>query len=105
MMNMKVLTLTGAAQQLHPAVGVLLQDDRALWLSLQPDTANANPVYIGNSATTTAANSFVRLEAATATVPPAPWQISETIPGQSVTSVALRLSDLYVFGTNGEKLH
>lgn len=105
MMNMKVLTLTGSAQQLHTAVGVLLQDDRTLWLSIQPDTANASPAYIGNSATTSSSNCFVRLEAAAATVPPAPWQISEAIPGPAATSSILRLSDLYVIGANGEKLH
>lgn len=105
MMNMKVVTLNGAVQQLHTALGVLAQNDMVIWLSLQPGSANANPVYVGSTDATTSSNYFVRLEAAAATVPPAPWQISEAMPNQSVTSLSLRLEDLFVIGTNAEKLH
>lgn len=103
MMNMKVVTLSGAAQQLSTVLGVLLPNDSVIWLSLQPNGANANPVYVGNSATTSSTNYFVRLEAAAATIPPAPWQISEALP--PTVTLAVRLSELYVNGTNAEKLH
>lgn len=68
---------------------------------LQPDGANANPIYIaGDNQVPTTANYGWRLEKATTGVPPAPFVIGEFDVGGP-----LRLSNFTVLGTNAEVLH
>lgn len=97
------VTLTGTSNALN--LGTLIRETagittnplvRLLWL--QPDGANAGPVYVGgpNVATTNG----LYLEAAVSTVPPAPFKVSD---GEMPAGV-LDLGSIYVTGTNNEKL-
>lgn len=105
MVRHAVLTLSGAAQQLSsmlipdlPAKALGQPGLVQLWL--QPDGANANPVYIGGDDTVSASNYGIRLEAGATGVPPAP--ISLTTPQGHPKY--LTLADIWVFGTNTQKL-
>lgn len=88
------LTLTGVAQVLPTSV----TPGAVRWLSMQPDAANANPVYLGGTGVT-AANYGTRIPAPVAGVPPPPHIIGEFQDGM------VRLDAFYVIGTNTEKLH
>jgi len=94
------LTLNGSAQQLSTVLSNAARDDIP-WqqLHIQPDAANANPVYVGTASTVSSSSHGVRLPAASGGVPPAPYIFEAVGQGQ------LRLSALYVLGTNAEKLH
>lgn len=93
-----VLTLDGTAQRLSSLYASADLDVPVQVVMLQADGANANPIFVGGSgAVTTSAWGF-RIEKATATVPPVPVIIA-------VERMAIRLSDLWVIGTNTEKLH
>lgn len=94
------LTLTGSAQQLSSVLSDAARDNIP-WQSLhiQPDAANANPVYVGTTSSVSSSSHGVRLPAASGGVPPAPY-IFEAVGQQQ-----LRLSAIYVIGTNTEKLH
>lgn len=94
-----VLTLSGSAQALSSASGS--PPDRAVrTVSLQPGASNAAAVYVGD-ADVSDSDYGVRLEAASGGVPPAPFMLGET---QSQVG-HFKLSDLYVLGSNTEKLH
>ena len=95
------LTLSGSAQRLSAVLPNLedVNDKFLQTLSLQPAGANANPVYVGASAVS-ATEYGVRLEAGTAGVPPAPWLASDAFK-----ATGLKLSDVYVIGTNTQVLH
>lgn len=97
-----VLTLDGNAQRLSAvlpdAAAGGLHDRPVKAVSLQPAGANANPVYVGNAGVS-ATDFGVRLEAGAAGVPPAPFVFGELQFG------GLKLSELYVIGTNTQKLH
>lgn len=93
-----VLTLSGAVQRLSSLLaGAECRAMRVL--SLQPNSGNGNPVYVGASSSLSDSNYGFRLEAADTGVPPAPYILGEFDDG------ALYLHDFYVLGTNGEKLH
>ena len=89
------VTLTGSAQAL-PATGVSFGAVR--WMSMQPDGANTNPIFLGGAGVTTS-DYGTRLPAGTAGIPPAPHIIAEFRDGM------LRPEALYVIGTLNEKLH
>jgi hypothetical protein len=99
-----VLTIPagGVAQlsSVFPAVTGGLKEGAHDWaiqsLTLQPDGGNSNPMYFGAGSGVSASAYAFRLEKATSTIPPAPfvWELSGS----------LKLSDLWVFGTAGEKL-
>ena len=103
------LTLDGAIQRLSTVLAndeVGGPDDEALRIvSLQPDGANAGAVFVGGApkvGTVVALSSSdhgVRLEPGATGVPPAPFLIGEFETGP------LRLSDIYVIGTDTEVLH
>lgn len=93
------LTLNGSIQRLSTALADQNLDIPFESLHLQPDGANANPIYVGSSTSITASSYGVRLPAASGGVPPAPYIFEH--PGEG----RLRLSQLFVFGTNAEKLH
>ena len=94
------LTLNGSAQALSSVLPNAARDDIPFQsLHLQPDGANANPVYLGTSSSVSSSSHGVRLPAAATGVPPAPYIFEAVGQGQ------LRLSALYVLGTNAEKLH
>lgn len=96
------LTLTGSAQPLSDLLPNLDPNTnkylRLVWL--QPDAANANPIYVGSDAGLTSSLYGLRLEAPVSTIPPAPFSLGELLDPTGV-----RLSDLYVLGTTGEKVH
>lgn len=103
------LTLTGAVQRLSDALAsvsgvsadaLAAKDVTCQQIHLQGDGGNGNPIYLGGSAATLSTSVYgARIEKATSTVPPAPWTIQAPAEGN------LRCSDLYVLGTNTEKLH
>lgn len=93
-----VLTLTGSAQALSTVSGATVKSIRTV--TLQPGAANAGEVYIGG-ATVSASDYGVRLEVPEDSIPPAPMILAET---QSPYG-HFKLSDLYVIGTNTDKLH
>lgn len=88
------LTLDGTQQLLSSAL-----TPRSLphQIALQPDGANANPIYLGgpDSAVTSSDYGF-RLEAAVTGIPPAPYILE---------AITVNLAQLKVLGTVGEKLH
>lgn len=97
-----VHTLNGSAQQLSTVFSAA--DKQAtnkgpsiISLTLQPNSSNADKVWVGSSAVSTQAYAF-RMEAAAAGIPPAPF-VLELGQGQ------VSLDDLYVIGANGEKVH
>lgn len=94
------LTLNGSAQQLSSVLASADRDNIPFQsLHIQPDAANANPVYVGTTSSVSSTTHGVRLPAASGGVPPAPYVFEAQGQGQ------LRLSALYVIGTNAEKLH
>ena len=100
-----VLTLTGAVQQLSSVLPALTgglkagaYDYPCTFLTLQPGGGNANPIYVGDDNAITSTDYGFRLEAATAGVPPAPFVFDPGVGN-------VKVGDLFVLGTNGEKLH
>ena len=98
------VTLTGAAQRLSDSlspvsggVGQGSYDFAFQDLEFQPDGANGNPIYFGATNGVTSTDYGFRLEKATTGVPPAPFPL--TLRGSA------KLSDMWVVGTAGEKLH
>jgi hypothetical protein len=97
-----VLTLNGSAQQLSGVFSAAEKESSpdgpgVIGYSLQPSSSNANPTWLGS--TGVAANAAaVRLSSATAGIPPAPY-VREYAGG-----FPIKLGDLWVLGTNGEKL-
>ena len=90
-----VIDLTGDPQQLSDG----LQDFPIRWIALTADPANVNPVYRGFSANLSASIWGQYIPAAAATVPAPPDIMAEFEDGR------LNLSDIWVLGTAGEKLH
>jgi hypothetical protein len=93
-----VLTLTGSAQALSTASGASSNAIRTV--SIQPGTANANPVFIGDVNVSDTVYG-IRIPASVTNEPPAPIILGET---QSQVG-HFKLSDVYVRGTNTEKVH
>lgn len=91
----KVITLSGAAEQLPTGSW----GGPIRFVSLQPGAGNANPVYIGGSSTLTSADYGVRLPAAAAGEPPAPYIVGEFKDGM------VWERDIWVLGTASQKLH
>lgn len=103
-MNHFTLTLSGNAQRLSDALPAgqtapgSLADVAYLRLDLQPDGANADPIFIGGPQTPLdATNHGLRLPAGSSGAPPAPY----TFEGNAT----VKLSHIYVRGTAGQKLH
>lgn len=93
-----VLTLNGSAQSLGSVTNATEHAIRTV--TLQAGTANANPFYIGDSSVSTT-DYGVRVPAPVTNEPSAPVILGET---QS-TYGHFKLSDIYVRGTNNEKIH
>lgn len=93
-----VLTLNGSAQALSTISGATTKAIRTV--TLQPGAANTGAVYVGGS-TVSSTDYGVRLEVPVSTVPPPPMIFADT---QSQYG-HFKLSDMYVIGTNNEKLH
>lgn len=100
------LTLTGAVQRLSDVYGANLslaelqkQDVPLRTVQLQPDGANGNPIFVGGSSPVSSSNYGFRLEAATATIPPAPYVLGEHDEGPH------KLSNWFVIGTANQVLH
>lgn len=97
-----VLTLNGSAQQLSAVFAgtpwaEAVNEPSLTFASLQPDTANTNIIKVGSDSAVATTYGF-RLEAPAATIPPAPLQF------ENMKDQMLKLSDLWVIGTNNEKL-
>lgn len=94
------LTLTGVAQRLSSVLTNTErggpQDEAYRIIMLQPDKANTNDVFVGASSSVSSSVYGIRLDA-TDTLPPVELGHYDTGP--------IKLSDLWVFGTNNEKLH
>jgi len=103
-MNHYTLTCSGATQRLSDALPSGQQtpggtaDVAYLRLDLQPDGANANPIFLGGPQTPLdATNHGVRLPAGSSGAPPPPYSFEG--------NGTVKLSHLYAKGTAGEKLH
>lgn len=97
------LTLNAAAQRLSDIYGAGTPVGGAADISysqvfLQPDGGNANPIFIGDDNTVSSTNYGMRLEKASAGVPPAPFTLGPFEAG------GVKLSQIWVIGTNTEKL-
>lgn len=98
------LTLTGTPQRLSDALGsgyTTPRSSRDVLVTafvVQPGPANTGPIVFGGSDTLTTTDYGWRVEAANATIPPAPFVLE--LGGRIV-----RPSDMFVRGTAGEKLH
>lgn len=97
MIRHHVLTLDGTVQRLDSVVGARPGGIRTI--SLQPNGGNTGPVYVGSTSSVSNSDYGVRLEAAVSTIPPAPFVLGEFPTGWA------GLAEVYVKGTNGEKLH
>jgi hypothetical protein len=93
-----VLTLNGSAQQVGAALSVVDNAiaKNAIWVSLQPDTANTGVVLVGD-ANLSATLYGARLEAPATAIPPAPFVFD-------LGQMQMSLYDIWVKGTNAEKL-
>ena len=95
------LTLNGSAQRLSSVLPDTTpggpDDLSSAVIVLQPDGANANPVFVGGPGVTTSDFGF-RMEPGAAGAPPAPY----TFTPEHRT---MKLSSLYVIGTSTQKLH
>ncbi len=99
------LTLDGSAQRLLAGWGVVgagnpvggVNDIAAEAIYIQPDGANANPIYLGGDAVSAADHGF-SLPAGAAGVPPSPFKLD------AYTS-RVKPSQLYVIGTAAQKVH
>lgn len=91
----KVLTLSGAAQQLAAALD--LPGVRVRSISLQAGAANANPVFLGGPEVSATVYG-VRLPTPVTNIPAAPYMLEDA--DESTT-----LENWYVIGTSTEKLH
>jgi hypothetical protein len=93
-----VLTLTGSAQLLSSVLAADVLEVPVGQLMLQADSANAAVVGVGFSNAVTAASCAATIPAAVAGVPAAPLLLGPFRPSQ------LFLSQIWVIGTNGQKL-
>ena len=93
------LTLNGAIQRLSTALANTAvggpQDEGYRFLSLQPGKANTNDIFVGGS-TVSATDYGMRLD---------PGDTAAPIELGSHDGGPIKLSDLYVIGTNAERLH
>ncbi len=97
-----VLALTGSAQQLSAVYAgtpyaAAENEPSYNFLSLQADTGNAAIIKVGSDSGVATTYGY-RIEAPTATVPPAPNQY------ENVKDQLLKLSDIWVIGTNGDDI-
>lgn len=94
------LTLNGAAQCLRSVLGNTErggpQDEAYRIIMLQPDKANTNDIFVGSSSAVSSSLYGIRMDAAD-TVTSLEMGHFDTGP--------IKLSDLWVIGTNNEKLH
>jgi len=96
------LTLNGSAQRLStalPDTTVGGADDLpAQFVVLQPDGANGAAVFVGGTSSVSSTVYGFSLPAGAAGVPPPPFPLSAYMG-------RFRLSDIWVIGTNTQKLH
>lgn len=98
-MDHRTATLTIVGTSLKALLGLTDAEDVPYeHLTLQADGANGNPVFIGGPGVTTT-DYGVRLPASAAGVPhwPPMWY--------ELTARPVKLSEIFVVGTAGEKLH
>jgi hypothetical protein len=96
----KTVTVTAAARSLTSLLG--LQDSDALnvplqTLTLQADGGNSNPLFVGGPGVTTS-DWGIRIPTPAASVPAAPQEFSLMVR-------PVKLSEIYIVGTAGEKVH
>ncbi len=101
------LTLTGAVQRLSdvfgaaPNIAPARDDIPVLSVALQPGAANSGAVYVGSTPATLSSAAYgVRLPAAVAGIPSAPFQLEPAGQGGP-----MKISDFYVLGTANDTLH
>lgn len=102
-----VVTLTTATPiLLSTALGVSERDHQCGALWIQPRATNSAAAYIGTTATMTATDYGVRLEAPTGGVPPAPFNPGEfSGHGSWGSRSPTKLANFYLLGTTGDFLH
>ncbi len=99
------LTLSGVAQQLvapdgAPPFGSSGKLDNAMrTITLQADPANAHVVYVGGSSAVSSTLYGIILPLPPSSIPAVPVVIG------AYDSGPIKLSDIWVIGTAGEKLH
>lgn len=96
----KTVTVTAAATNVASLLGIAAGSSTDVPLEsilLQADGGNANPLFVGGPGVTTL-DWGVRIPTPTANVPAAPVEFSLMVR-------PVKLSEIYVVGTAGEKLH
>lgn len=91
------LTLDGSIQRLSDVYPADIVESSLRLLTLQAGGANANPIYLGGAAVSSADHGC-SIPAGSGGVPAAPLQLN-------ADEAQLFLSDLYVIGTNAQTLH
>lgn len=102
-----VLTLTtGTPKRLSDVLGAA-EDSQMAGLWLQPRSTNAGAVYIGTDNTITSTSYGVRIPAASAGEPPAPFSLGDFSRGGTGhgSKSPIKLSELWALGTSGDFLH
>lgn len=94
----KTVTLTGSVQRLSDVIG--LPDAPIVSISMIADDSNTNPVYLGSTSTISSSDYGVILANPNGTTKTPTLHQAGPWPSPSV-----RMSDIYVLGTNNEKLH
>lgn len=89
-----VVTFTGSAQNLSTALGV---DYELRSIEVQPESTNGAACFVGFASDPNVTG--IRLPAPVDSIPCAPWKPFDGSPHEYI-----KLSDLYVYGTNGQKL-
>jgi hypothetical protein len=96
------LTLNASAQRLSTVIAAGGGAGDAIdgnplceWIDLQADDGNSNPIFVGADSGVSAANHGVRIPTPASGVPSPPYR----------TEGPKRLGDVWVIGTNNEKLN
>lgn len=89
------MTFNGSAQQLSSLLTAGVLDVPVYCVDIQADPANSNPIYVGGS--DVSASVGIRIPVPLDSIPEPPYRIGDAADAD------MRLGDVYVLGTNGEK--
>lgn len=88
---------TGTIKALSLILAEGVADSEVYAVDLQADASNSNPLYVGASDVTSSTG--VRVPTPSLSTPEAPYRLGD------FKDKAIRLGDIYVTGTTGDKVH